>query len=76
MAQQIAAVIVIWNRLDELKGGITALRQQTRPPDQIIVINNGSTDCTREWLQAQTDLHVIHQDNRGAGGGFATGLVL
>jgi N-acetylglucosaminyl-diphospho-decaprenol L-rhamnosyltransferase len=40
----VAAVIPHWNRRDLLQSLITSLRAQTRPPDEIIVVDNGSTD--------------------------------
>lgn len=73
-SQRIAAIIVTYNRLAELQANVHALHSQTRPPDKIIIVNNDSTDGTRAWLDAQPDLHVIHQANRGAGSGFASGL--
>lgn len=42
--------------------------------DSIIVVNNGSTDGTAEWLDSQTDLKVIHQENVGGSGGFYRGI--
>jgi hypothetical protein len=38
------------------------------------VINNGSTDGTKEWLDDQKDLWLIHQDNLGGAGGFHRGI--
>ena len=40
----LSAVIPTWNRADLLRAILTNLRGQTRPPDQIIVVDNGSTD--------------------------------
>jgi GT2 family glycosyltransferase len=73
-SNRIAAVVVTYNRLTLLKGVIEALRAQTRPVDEIIVINNGSTDETRTWLEQQTGLTVVHQENLGGAGGFFTGI--
>ncbi len=39
-----------------------------------MVVNNSSTDGTADWLQSQSDLHVITQPNVGGAGGFATGI--
>ena len=72
---KIAAVVVTFNRPDELKGCIAALRAQTRPADEIIVVVNGSTDGTRAWLETQPDLRVLYQENRGAAGGYARGML-
>jgi GT2 family glycosyltransferase len=50
------------------------VRNQTRKPEEIIIIDNGSTDGTKEWLDRQGDLIVVHQDNVGGAGGFYTGF--
>lgn len=68
------AIVVTYNRVNLLKECITALRNQTHKPDAILVINNGSTDDTGQWLQSQKDLLVITQTNTGSGGGFETGI--
>jgi len=68
------AVVVTYNRLHLLKECIDALKNQTRTPDAILVVNNGSTDETGKWLLSQPDLLVITQDNCGSGGGFETGI--
>lgn len=70
----IAAVIVTYNRLNLLKVCINAVRYQTYKPDEIIIVNNGSTDRTTEWLDSQADLFVVHQENLGGAGGFYTGF--
>lgn len=51
-----------------------SLRAQTRAPDAIVVVNNGSTDGTAAWLDGQRDLVVVHQANLGGAGGFNRGL--
>jgi rhamnopyranosyl-N-acetylglucosaminyl-diphospho-decaprenol beta-1,3/1,4-galactofuranosyltransferase len=72
----VAAVVVTYNRLEDLKKCIASLRTQTRPADEIFVINNGSTDGTATWLASQTALNAIVQSNQGGAGGFATGISL
>ena len=72
--ETVAAVVITYNRLDDLKKCIDTLHQQTRKIDAFIVINNGSTDGTQEWLATQPDLQVINQANLGGAGGFATGI--
>ena len=72
---RIAAIVVTFNRFELLKKTLEHLRAITRV-DKIIVINNGSTDGTTEWLRLQTDLHVVHQENVGGSGGFYTGIRL
>ncbi len=74
MKDNIATVVITFNRINFLKEVISSLRNQTVPIKQIIVINNGSTDGTAEWLAKQEDLLVINQDNVGSSGGQYTGF--
>lgn len=68
------AIVVTFNRLDCLRISVHNLRGQTCPLDKIIIVNNGSTDGTAEWLAQQSDLHVINQENLGSGEGFRLGM--
>ena len=70
----ITAVVVTFNRRTLLERTVQSLRSQTLPLSRIIVVNNGSTDGTAEWLAGQADLIVITQENVGGSGGFATGI--
>ncbi len=72
--EKVIAVVVTYNRLPLLKDCVTALRKQTQQPDAILIINNGCTDGTEQWVQSQNDLLMISQDNCGSGGGFETGI--
>lgn len=68
------AIVITFNRVTLLAECITALRNQTRRPDAILVVNNGSTDNTEEWLKSQEDLFFITQKNVGSAGGFNAGI--
>jgi rhamnopyranosyl-N-acetylglucosaminyl-diphospho-decaprenol beta-1,3/1,4-galactofuranosyltransferase len=57
----VAAAIVTHNRLELLKLSVRSLRTQARKPDEIIIVNNGSTDGTAEWLAEQEGLFVVTQ---------------
>ena len=70
---KVIAVVVTYNRLELLKRNIHCLRQN-KPLDSILVVNNGSTDGTGQWLATQPDLHVLTQENVGGSGGFYTGI--
>lgn len=72
--KNITAVVVTYNRKELLIRCIEHLRQQTIELNSIIVVNNGSTDGTEQWLDEQTDLDVIHQENVGGSGGFFRGI--
>ena len=70
---QVAAIVVTFNRLELLKKVVNGLKNQTRKIDQIIVVNNNSTDGTLEWLNLQEDMITITQENTGSSGGQFTG---
>ena len=47
---------------------------QTRPADEIIVVDDGSTDDPKGFLAQFPTVHVIRQDNRGLASARNTGL--
>jgi len=71
----VIAVIVTYNRLSLLKEAITSVKNQSYPIKEIVVIDNGSTDETAIWLNAQENLTVVKlENNTGASGGFYCGI--
>lgn len=73
--EKVCLVVVTYNRLNELKRLISHVNQQSKKVDKIIVVNNGSTDGTNEWINSQNYIYQIIQENKGSAGGFYTGLV-
>ncbi|MEM4134578.1 MAG: glycosyltransferase [Candidatus Micrarchaeia archaeon] len=72
---KIAAVIVTFNRLQKLK--LTLKRTLEEDLDYIIVVNNASTDGTKEWLNSLNlpQLRIINlEKNVGGAGGFHIGF--
>lgn len=70
---KIIAVVVTYNRLPLLQQCIRSIQGQTRLPDDMVVINNSSTDGTLEWLCTQP-VKCITQENKGGAAGFSTGI--
>lgn len=68
------ALIVTHNNYSSLVKCINLVRNQTIKPDDILVVNNGSSDYTSVWLDQQNDINHIYQDNLGTAGGFFTGI--
>ena len=71
---KICAIVVTFNRINLLKDVIKSLRNQSFKLDEILVVNNNSSDGTKEWLETQHDLKIIHQGNFGGAGGFSMGV--
>ena len=61
----VSVIIPTYNRVDLLKETIQSVREQTFRDFEIIVVNDGSSDGTREWLEAQSDIRVLSQPNSG-----------
>ncbi len=74
MSDKVLNVIVTYNRLDDLKVCVHNVKAQTYRDIDILVVNNGSTDGTTEFLAEQKDIKVINQDNLGGAGGFYAGM--
>lgn len=73
---RVAAVVVAWNRASILHDTLDSLGLQTRRLDDVIVIDNASSDATPRLIQAHpavTDV-VTLPENLGGAGGFAAGI--
>ena len=66
---KILAAIVTHNRCELLERCINHLQEQTRLPDSILVVNNGSTDATVDMLMRR-NIQYITQENLGSAGGW------
>jgi glycosyltransferase involved in cell wall biosynthesis len=60
----VSIIIPAYNRLWCLPRAVQSCRNTTCNT-QIIVVDDGSTDGTWEWLQTQTDVTAIRQGNKG-----------
>lgn len=71
-----AAVVVSYNRITLLEECLAALHRQTHPLDEIIVVDNGSTDGSADFITANYPEIILHRTgvNLGGAGGFAWGV--
>ena len=77
MTDRVAVVVVTHNRAHLLEHMLAGLAAQTRVPDRVFVVDNASSDHTREVLERTPllDQVAIHlTDNLGGAGGFHHGL--
>jgi len=70
----VAAVTVAFSRPELLREVIASLRGQTRPVDEIIVIDHSGESPIGPWLAEQKGLTIITQRNAGSAGGFGRGI--
>ena len=63
----ISVVIPAYNRRDYVTRAIDSVQKQTVPVEEIIVVDDGSTDGTAELVRKQygTTVRVLTQENRG-----------
>lgn len=62
MNKDITLVVTTWNSLDMLKLFIEYLQKYTPPIYEMIIVNNGSKDGTKEYLDNNIDATIIHND--------------
>jgi len=63
MAESVSVVVPAWNGERWLPGLFASLAAQTQPPAEVIVVDNGSTDATLEWLAREApQARVLAQD--------------
>lgn len=78
---KLGVVIVTYNRLDLLKENIEHVNNQTVKFDYVIIVNNNSSDGTKEYLEelikCNNKIDVLNlETNEGGAGGFYTGIKL
>jgi glycosyltransferase involved in cell wall biosynthesis len=62
----IAVVIPTFDRLELLRATLRSVEEQERPASRIVVVDDGSTDGSAEWVEAETTATVL----RNPGGGW------
>ncbi len=77
---EFSVVIPTHNRLDVLAEVLSALaRQEGAPPFEVVVVDDGSTDGTGDWLRSRSfdlPLRVLSQENRGPAAARNTGVAV
>ena len=70
---RVLTVVVTHNRSKLLLRCINAINSQSLATNEILIINNGSTDDTEELL-IKNNIPFIAQENLGSAGGWNTGI--
>jgi GT2 family glycosyltransferase len=77
MTKKVCAIIVTYNRLETLKTALAHILAQTVPPAAIVVVDNNSTDGTKDYLasvQNDTVRCLFMNSNEGPAGGICHGM--
>lgn len=71
----ISVIIPTWNRAERLVNALQSVFSQSLPPAEVIVVDDGSTDNTREIIHRQfPDARYLFQQNKGVSGARNTGI--
>ncbi len=75
---RVSSVIPTYNRAELVQRAIDSVLAQTCPVDEIVVVDDGSTDGTREALQARYGDRIVYhwQPNAGVSAARNAGLAL
>jgi glycosyltransferase involved in cell wall biosynthesis len=69
---RITVVVPALDEAERLPRCLASLAAQTRPPDEVVVVDNGSADATAD-LAAAAGARVVHEPERGIWPAAATG---
>lgn len=75
---QVSVLMTVYNGMPDVREAVASVRAQTLSDWELIIVDDGSTDETADWLDQLTDprIRVVHQANQGPGGASNTGLAL
>jgi len=76
MVKKLVSIIILtYNQLEYTKITLDSIRKNTRCTNEIIVVDNASSDGTVEYLKTQKDIHVVFNDeNLGFPAGCNQGM--
>lgn len=76
--KSVAAVVVTYNRKELLKEAIDALLMQSVAEADVLVVDNASTDGTKDYIADYIDqgqiIYINTGENLGGAGGFNFGM--
>jgi len=73
----VSVILSVYNREGYLREALDSVFGQTRPADEIIVIDDGSTDRSAEVARSYGErVRCVSQANQGIGGARNTGIAL
>ncbi|MBM7069041.1 glycosyltransferase [Actibacterium sp. 188UL27-1] len=70
----LSIIVTNYNYGHFLKACLASVRAQIQPADQVVVVDDGSTDASLDILADTRDLHLITQGNGGQAAAFNAGF--
>ena len=68
-------IILTWNQFEYTRLCLDSIRRHTHAPYELIIVDNGSTDGTRQWLESFPDIKLIaNRENLGFPKGANQGI--
>ncbi len=74
MTERISAIVSVFNGERYLQEALESVLSQTRPADEIIVVDDGSTDGSADIARAFDRVIVLSQANAGQAAALAAGV--
>lgn len=74
ISPKVSVVITCYNHADFLADAIRSVERQTYQPIEIVVVDDGSTDHTREIAQQFSSIKYVYQRNAGLSAARNTGV--
>jgi len=69
-APLVSVLMLSWNAPEYTRLALESIREHTRPPYEVVIVDNGSGPETIEWLKTLDDVRVVYNaTNRGFAGG-------
>jgi GT2 family glycosyltransferase len=66
----VSVLMLSWNAPEYTRLALDSIRAYTRPPYEVVIVDNGSGEETTKWLRTLEDVRVIYNpSNRGFAGG-------
>jgi glycosyltransferase involved in cell wall biosynthesis len=72
----VSVIIPVYNCANYLAAALNSVLSQTYRPIEVIVVDDGSTDCSADIVQAYPNVHYFYQHNQGAAIARNTGIAL
>jgi len=78
MAAEVTVVMSVYNGMPHLPAAVASILDQTLKEFRFLIIDDGSTDASAEYLDHLRDdrIELVHQDNRGLGASLNRGIEL